>query len=333
MSSPQATSYGVSFDEISRPMVAYVFYPGDLLSQQTKDRNPGWIDGGIVESEFVTLKYCQGYIRRCEITELRVQMEGENKSFINPTERKHMQKTYTIVDESGNKKRIGMKTRRNFETLEVEEVHDGILRTPLYPADDVAILIGKTKGFVQMPCRSAQERAVAQEFLFPNGTHVVAPRSIAKLKEYFQSKFAQAQNSFEQAVAQAAIRSCDSFRSEGERVCNEANSEMQKARAKGHPFVYGDNAVAYFEQLGLPRQDNLDRQQQGNNDRLESALAQMAELTTKLISNREAPPAAEPPVAKTPAVTAPVVEGLPVIVEEPTASVSALINKGTKKNG
>lgn len=252
----------------------FVFFAGNQISGDVKAHNPDWSAGGILRPKVITLRYRHGYIRKCEITGLRQQMISEAATNILPNERRHLAPTYVINDGDGPQVIGKMK----------DGSHDGLLRTPFYPSDEIDRLTSRVDGVVRMPCANAEEAIAAQIFLFPNWKHIVAgdatlPTRIDDLMVYFKGRLTAANTDQERAVARAAIKSCEDYKTWGQRVTTTANAMLRSMNVKGHGWTYGSDAELAFEQLNLQRQDTLVQDQGNKLDGLVDAMTTFVERT------------------------------------------------------
>lgn len=271
-------NFQIRVPEKTSPGRIFVFFAADLIDPLVKSNNPDWLPGGILRPNVITLRHRHGYIRKCEITEMRQAMISESAVNIAPPERRHMVTEYDV--QTGDTIRhIG---RRQ------DGSHDGLLRTPWYPDFEVDRLTGVGDGIVRMPIATPDEAAEAQMFLFPYWQDILdgkteIPRKIAALREYFRTRLAQAKTDLQNKVALAAIKSCDDFTAWGQRTAAEANQLLATAKAKGWVWTYGPDAELAFEQLGLQRQDSL-VQDQGNQ------LNALTEAMTRFVKVQAPPP-------------------------------------------
>jgi hypothetical protein len=307
-----AQDYGFQLPVEEQSPTAYVFFAADLIAPDVKAKVPAWAGGGALRPDSKCLAWNTGFIPRCTVTEMRQVMESVAASNVNPPERKHKIRTFKIV-EGGEARQVGVRTGPTGET-----VHDGLLRSPFYPQEELPELTAKIDGLVQVPVRNRSEQAAANKFLCPDGTRGL-PRNIAQLKQYFEGRAAAAASEFEANVAAAAISSCVHFESWGMQQINEANAEYDRPNSPG--WSYGETHILCFEQLGVPRKDNVMREnaaqidalranQEQTNSVLGTALGSIAELLREQrsqpataptpqqvpdnLSAAPAPPAAEP---------------------------------------
>lgn len=260
-----------------------VFTVADLISNAVKANNPFWKAGGLLRPGFHTLKYAGGYIRRFEITPLRQHMESDHVTKIAPNERKHMVGAYSEttgrVNADGSPETVIRGQRKDGSP-------DGLLRQAVYPGEEIQNLTGQVDGLVRMPVRGPQERHASQLFLFPNWDAIKAgtapvPTTIAELRAYFVKRKAVAPDEFFEAVADAAIKSCDDLVTFGELEISRQNAQYEEAKTKGWPWSYGSDAQMLFAQLNIPRPDNLARSQASQIDKLTDTMEKQNELTNK----------------------------------------------------
>lgn len=254
---------------------AYVFTVADLIPADVKFKVPSYRKGGLIRSNFLTLKYRDGYIRKCEITQLRQQMESEQDNFINPSERKHLLKTYNIV-EGDRVQTVGLKSTRNIHTGEMEIGHDHLLRTAFYPSDEIDRLTGQADGIVKMPSMSAAQAEEAQYFLFPDWDTNEPPVKVADIRNHLRQRLTDAQglrNAFLIEVCNQAILSCDQYEAAGRAEIANANAKLAEASTKGWAWTYGSDAEAYFEQLGIQRKDQAVQDNANKMDKLVEVLS------------------------------------------------------------
>ena len=163
----------------------FIFYAADLISPEIKSKVPDWKAGGILR-ESVCLKYRLGFIRKCEITQLRPFMDSTHINNVSPAKRENMITTYQII-ENGKSRTIGLTERDG------NLVHDGLLRMQFYPVDEINRLTGQVDGVVQMPVATVQEAFEAQYFLFPDWDKIQSgetklPVKIVDLEKHFKSR-------------------------------------------------------------------------------------------------------------------------------------------------
>ncbi|HEY8560508.1 MAG TPA: hypothetical protein VIL74_09035 [Pyrinomonadaceae bacterium] len=267
----------------------YVFTVADLISDEVKSSNPAWFTlGGVLRPGAACLKWNQGYIPRCEITELKQYADSTAASNVHPEKREGAVRHYEIAT-------VNPATGQFEErTIGVDKngVPDGLLRKFFYPANDVATIAGKIDGVVEMPVTNNREKNLAQRFLFPNWEAIRQtgnlPPTVRALKEYFlklKGNLNQADPHFRLflGVVNAALKSCDDFAAWGARRVNEANAMYNTAKTKGWTWSYGDEAIKLFVQLGLPRQDIVAQEQAAQFDKLAESQTRTAENLERLI--------------------------------------------------
>lgn len=319
----------------------YVFMVGNLISAQTVAKgNSDWALGGVIRGDIPTLKWCSGYIRRCEIRELREYLDSDQATFVDPNHRSHKIGQYKAVE-------------RNQTTGQLEEVlkgDDGLLRTIFYPFQDVPKLTAANDGVVEMPCKDVDEMIRAQAFLFPNWQEIIEgrtplPERVSQLRGYFMKRLAIAQDAtvtppqfsaFYSAVATAAIRSCDLFQSWCEGFTAEHNGRYDEAKLKGWAWNPGTDYDLACKQTGIARRDILVQEQSDKMDKMTDAVATLAEVMTQN-ARAAAPPAPEnappPPAAQTaPEPVKPYAEPVAVDNQPPAPEIVtclATTSKGT----
>jgi hypothetical protein len=265
MEAAQAPDFAIQLDTQDKPTTAYVFFAMDTIAPDVKHKNPGWARGGALRPDFRTLGHLCGYIERGRVTELRQTFESELASNIDPNKRQHMPKTYKI-QENGASRTVGTKIVKDQDTGEKAAVHDGLLRHAIFPQEDLDILTGQIDGIVKMPISSRAEAAAAEAFLYPNGESL--PKTVAATRSYFESRRDAARSAFELAVANAALLSVAQYETKALGEIDQANSDYDKAKANGWGWSYGPPALMAFDQLGIPRRDNVDRSQQDRLDQM-----------------------------------------------------------------
>jgi hypothetical protein len=277
---------------------AYVFTVADLIEGAVKDANTEWARGGVVRGETQTLKYCSGYIPRCEIREMRTFWDSDAPNMVQETARKHLDTTYVLAEKDAD----GV-VREVVKGLNKDGVHDGLLRQPVYPLMELARVVGQNDGTVEMPVTTPEEAALAQRFLFPNWDKIAAgeaelPKSITTLRAYFLRRQAVAtaegaQGSFFLKVAKAAVRSCDSYRTWAQAFARRMTSEYRRAERNGWPWTIGEQMEMVCEQIGIMRPDMQQQEATDKLDKITDALSMLAEIQLK---REGAPDAAPPPV-------------------------------------
>lgn len=255
----------------------FVFYAGDVIPLETKTRNPDWKRGGIVVGN-ETLLYNGGYIPRCEITALRDHFHSEPESYADPLKKESMVRTYQAT-ENGVTKTMGVTTNRLGE-----QTHDKLLRTPIYPRQEIQRIAGKGDGVVRMPVTRA-DRDAMQYFLFPNWDELVTasqfPATIEKLRSYFVGRRNAAQTKLEENCADAAILSCDQYSAFQRGELAKQIATYERAKQKGHPFTFGGRAELLFTQFGEQRPDRVSQNQAGQIGDLTAAMTKFVEASTQ----------------------------------------------------
>lgn len=314
----------------------FIFSVADMISATVKASNPDWMRGGMILEGSQTLKWCNGYIPRCEIREMRQFMDSDRASLVHPAERKHHDTQYTMT--APNPLTGDMETRIIG--------NDGLLRTAFYPIWEVGVLTSQVDGVVEMPVKNASERDAAQNFLFPTWGEIkdTLPRKLTQIRTYFMQRLAAAQKANEPFyinVALAAIRSCDNFKAWGDRFIRTQNARFSEAEKKGWAWTYGEDAECCFEQLGIARRDLMQQEQSDKMEALIASQTAFTENTAKILeklADRVVTPApvVEDTVADTPPPAAPqepvqtVVEPVQEPLPNPSADGKCL---ATTKNG
>lgn len=254
----------------------FIFFPADTIPDDVKASNPLWESGGTIRSGIRTLGYRGGYLRRCEITQMREAMWSENAANILPTERSKLTSTY-VETVGAHQRVIGVTKKGN---------HDGLLRSRVYPSNEIATLTGKIDGIVQMPITTVEQAVEAQYFLFPNWEKIVTgateiPRKTSQLLAHFMERKQKAISPFQRAVAEAAIKSVTDFKVWGTAAVKKANATLNLAKTKGWDWSYGTDAEMAFEQLELQRSDTMVQEQASKIDRLADAMTTFVEASVK----------------------------------------------------
>lgn len=324
--------------EVPKPLPTgsrYVFTVADLLNSTVKDRNPDWAVGGVVIGESNCLKYRNGYVRRCEITELRQFMDSETEGNIDPTQRKHHPRRYELTQPNPITGRAEKLVIGNDDTL---------LRMPFYAGQEIERLTSQNDGLVEMPVKNNEEMRRAQLFLFENWSEIAKgerplPIETAKLRAYFLKRLAVAReqdSDLFSKVAQAAVRSCDSFRGWCERTANSATVDYERSKAKGWGAPVGGDAVAAFEQSGLPRPDRIANDQSEKFERMTELMQQQAANQSKLIDLQIAQAQGktpEPPELPAELPSEPVVEKVVEPIVDPGLKPEIITCLATTKSG
>jgi len=282
----------------------FVFFVGNRISKELKSREPFLNQGGILRTNFLTLEPHRGFIRRCEVTQLRPQMQSEAATNVKPSQREHFIKTYSILE---NGREIVCGTRKGEEG---GRVWDGLYRKQFFPVDEIDRLCApkndQPTGIVRLPCQNVQEAAQAQVFLFPNWMDILSGQAVIlektyDLKKYFAERYKQANNDFERDVASAAIKSCDDFLIWCNWKANDANAKLSQAQAKGWAWTAGPEAEIAFEQTGISRRDNVQQQQAQQMDKMTEALNILAQTAVRQNEGGfQAPQPPPPPVQNAP---------------------------------
>lgn len=265
----------------------HIFSVAQLLTNRDR-QNEGWSRGGQIIDGALTLGHQNGYLAPCEITELQQAMPSEGATNFHPAERKHMTKGYNKVSRDA---KTGVVTKQTVG-FDKEGKHDGLLRTPFYPSDEVQTITAKNDGTIEMPVANAQERQMAQLFLFPNWERIKQgldqlPGTIAELQAHFQKRLVEAQatgDMFFVNVAEAAIRSCLNYRGYGETHIGDQKAIYDQAKVQGWAWSFGTRARLLSAQLGIQLGDDLVQQNADKMDRLVEAQTRTAEQQGELIA-------------------------------------------------
>lgn len=287
----QAQEFSIEVPTASMAGVLYVFTVANLLSQTQKAKLPEWKYGGIVK-DVMTLKYCSGYVRQCAITELRQHMESDNQGFVEPGQRRHMASAYVITEPNPTTGELGQRTVGK----DAAGNADGLLRTAFYPSQEIDVLTGQVDGMVKMPCKSSAEKALAQDFLFPNWAAIERgeeslPEKTSQLRVHFTKRLAEAQKLMQTSPAAqffveaclAAIKSCDDFTAWATEHLAAQTARWREAQTKGWAWSFGSHAECCFEQLGVPRPDLLDQERGDKLDAMAEAMRMQAENQSKML--------------------------------------------------
>jgi hypothetical protein len=250
--------------------------PRDTIPDDVKASNPLWESGGTIRSGIRTLGYRGGYLRRCEITQMREAMWSENAANILPTERSKLTSTY-VETVGAHQRVIGVTKNGN---------HDGLLRSRVYPSNEIATLTGKIDGIVQMPITTVEQAVEAQYFSSPTGKRLLPAQlksleKRAQLLAHFMERKQKAISPFQRAVAEAAIKSVTDFKVWGTAAVKKANATLNLAKTKGWDWSYGTDAEMAFEQLELQRSDTMVQEQASKIDRLADAMTTFVEASVK----------------------------------------------------
>ena len=283
----------------------YVFTVANMIAPLVLLDNPDWRIGGVIR-DVGTLKWCNGYIPRCEIREMRMFMDSDSPSMIHPDKRSGKVGAYYHTE----------KDPQTGELKEVIKGTDGLLRTEIYPIWEVGTLTSAKDGVVEMKCvKNAEQRAYAQAFLFPDWEKIVAgdfplPEKTSQLKAHFMRRLAEAQKvtdsglrSFYVQVAQTAIRACEAFEGFGKSFTQWMNGRIKQAEVKGADFNTGAEYDLVCSQLGIQRRDYLQQEQADKMDRVADLMEKQTEMQNRLLEfqldqaqgRTTTPPATEPP--------------------------------------
>lgn len=271
----QEFDYKVVTQAVNKEGSRFVFFAGNTISPQTISRNNAVRRGGTFR-HIQTLSHVGGYIPRCEITELRQYMHSEPISCVAPGERKHWIPSYQIP--KGINEVTGLPEMQVIGVTPTGE-HDGLLRQPVYPVDDVAYVAYQSDGVVEMPCRNVRERNEAQNFLFPQGQPAQFP-TMEKLKQYFEERKNEANgNEFFELVADAAIKSCEDFISTAETTMRDTKELHTSYRTKGQPWAIPHDAQAVYATMGAATPDEIAKANDSKFDKMADAMTKVAEVT------------------------------------------------------
>lgn len=284
---------------------AYIFTVADRIAPLVKSHNPDWADGGIIRPN-MTLQYCGGYVRRCEITVLKQKMESEAKSNFHPMERKHVTASYTITEADPDNP--GQVRNRLIGYNPDTETHDGLLRVPYYPGDDIAQLTQVKDGTVVMPISNARQRDQAQKWLHPDWPNTKIPKTIAQLQAHYEERRDAARElpvdsgrEFFMKVSQAAIKSCTDYEASTLAFINDLMSVYKQAETKGWAWTFGPEADMAFTQLSIPRPDNLTRENQDRVTKLEEQIGRLVDVFATGFAGGRSPLPAAPEAPAPPA--------------------------------
>lgn len=332
--------------EVPRPDVTgskFIFTVADLIAPTIKATNPLWKLGGVIIEDSLCLKYCNNYVRRCEITELRQQMESEEAGNFAPGERKHMPRSYNINTRGAN----GQVAVRTIGADTDERGRPANRRyIPFYPSNEIQTITAKNNGVVAMPVKNAQERHLAQQFLFPNWDAITQgmaqfPTELSKLRAYLVKRREEAlrimggEPTVFLQVAEAAIQSCDLYLGWVKEFISTYNAQWEEARTKGWAWSFPARAEMMFEQSGLQRRDNLVQAQADKMDALTDVMTKQVEMQNQILAMQLAQGGG--PLTPQPAVVpkaAPVEEtAITFDTPEPEAEIAtcgAITAKGTQ---
>jgi len=292
----------------------FILYVGDVISPDAKQRDPRFTPGGIVKP-CATLTHVHGFIPRCIITELREHHQTLASVNVHPRDRQHWLATYQVPD--GLDPLTGA-VRYKTIGLRSDGTHDGMLRRPCYPVDDIANLTGKGDGIVEVPVRNQKERAAAQLFLFPESTsgNFLPPPTLAELKKHFETRRAFVTNDFERTVLAAAFQAVQAFEAYARMETDAARNNYAKAKTAGKPTAIGTKTRMLFAALNLAAPDATAQMQESNLSDLTEAVKALANLAVadraaKIPQVTQAIETAVETGAVTPDVAAALVEDMP----------------------
>lgn len=277
----------------------FIFTVANLIPHQTiAAGNDAWVRGGLIR-EAQTLKYCSGYIPRCEIREMREYMDSDLASFVNPAKRDGRDPSYGVMEP--DPEHPGTMRER------IVGEGAGLLFTPIYPSEEVSVLTGARDGLVEMTMiQSAAQLDAAQLVLFPNWPEIAAghkllPQRTSQLRAYFMRRLSEATNETAASIIRAAIRSCDDFQSWCEQFIQQMNAARDEAETRGWAWNPGLLLDLACEQSGIARSDRIAQQQNDKLDKLVDSVATLADITAQqtAMRNQEAPLAAAKPDAPT----------------------------------
>lgn len=270
---------------------SFVFFAGDTIAPQLKFAIPFIRFGGTLRIDTSQcLKYRGGYIRQCEITQLRIHWQSEHIHNVNPNERKHLAPVYELTEDSQTRT-IGIDPKT--------KAHDGLLRFPFFPSMEVEILTSRGDGLVKMPCSTPKEALLAQKFLFPNwgaifiGEETLPEKTVA-LKRHFEQRKRETDSDFEQKIANAAILSCEQYLDWCNRTATVANAEYVRMQTAGRAWAMGTDAEAAFLNSAIQRRDTIQQNQQDQFDKMSEAITTMANT----FSTNKQNPAVQSPIAE-----------------------------------
>lgn len=268
-------NFGIEIPKQQHLNEVFVFFAADQIPGYIKANNSMWRPGGLLRPNALTLQYRLGYVRKCEITAMRTHMMSEQATNVHPNQRPLMTPVFDIND-NGASRTVGKRK---------DGSHDGLLRMPFYPSTEAERLTGQGDGLVRMPVTNFSEALEAQLFLFPNWAAIMngrgdeLPVKIADIRQYFMTRRDDARSEMQMAVVEAAIQSCDDYRTWGQAETTRANATLREMTAKGNAWSYGLDAELAFSQLGLQREDRL-VQDQG------SQLSTLTDAVTKLVQHQ-----------------------------------------------
>lgn len=272
----------------------FVFFAGDVISGRYKTQIPQLRFGGMVRATSNCLAYRGGYIRQCEITQLRPRMHSESVNNVMPSERKHLAPAYEIT-ENGKKITVGIDKKT--------KEHDGLLRFSFHPSQEVEPLTSKNDGLVKMPVSNPTEALQAQKFLFPNWGEIFVgdvplPGKTRQLRDHFLLRKREVRTGFEEKVVEAAILSCDQYIAWCDIVAKDANDQYARMRAAGHAWSMGSDAEAAFRDAIVQRQDTVQQDQATNFNDVKETIAGLAQviLAQNQAGNQQYAPPPQPDI-------------------------------------
>jgi hypothetical protein len=162
----------------------FVFFAGDLIPSELKSQEEFLRPGGILRTNYLSLEPHRGFIRQGEITQLRPQMQSEATTNVMPTERKHMIRTYSII-ENGREKLCGV-----IKGDDGKYVWDGLFRIQFFPVDEVDRLCAPAERYRQdalLDRSGSGRRAIL--FVPELGSGSFGRRLVARAHERPQSAF------------------------------------------------------------------------------------------------------------------------------------------------
>lgn len=282
-------NFGIEVPKQEHLNEVFVFFAADQIPGYIKATNPAWRPGGLLRPNALTLQYRLGFVRKCEITAMRTQMMSEQATNVHPNQRALMTPVFNLT-ENGEVQTIGKRK---------DGSHDGLLRMPFYPSMEAERLAGQGDGLVRMPVTNFTEALEAQLFLFPNWAAILngrgdeLPQKIADIRQYFITRREDARTEMQMAVVEAAIQSCDDYRTWGQGETTRANATLREMTARGNAWSYGLDAELAFAQLGLQREDRLVQDQGSQLNTLTDAVTKLVQHQAGLIGGTPPPAAAQ----------------------------------------
>ena len=260
----------------------FVFTVADLITATVKNSNPDWKTlGGVLRPEARTLAYRNGYIARCEITELHPNFQSVRRANVHPVKREHMITHYEVAV-GGNARIVGLEKDRQGNLQP-----DGLLRHPIYPGQEIGRIAQQRDGIVEMPVANSREKAMVQKFLFPNWELIKEGRApLPPTAQILRAHFAKLQDSLTpdhphftlfRKCAAAAILACDEFVAWTDTLIDAQNKEYDQNKVKGRPFNYGTDAQLAAAQCGFTLRDTAAKAQEGKIEQLVEASRQTSE--------------------------------------------------------